>query len=56
MTGPLLATRTMVAGRGLVCRFGPVRALDDLSFEVAEGEVSGLLDPTGPAGQRSSGS
>jgi ABC-type microcin C transport system permease subunit YejB len=24
--------RTEVAGRGLVCQFGPVRALDDLSF------------------------
>jgi ABC-2 type transport system ATP-binding protein len=36
-----------VAGRGLVCRYGPVRAVDDLSFEVAEGEVFGLLGPNG---------
>ena len=36
-----------VAGRGLVCQFGPVRAVDDLSFEVAEGEVFGLLGPNG---------
>jgi ABC-2 type transport system ATP-binding protein len=36
-----------VAARGLVCRFGPVRAVDDLSFEVAEGEVFGLLGPNG---------
>jgi ABC-2 type transport system ATP-binding protein len=34
-----------VAARGLVCQFGPVRAVDDLSFEVAEGEVFGLLGP-----------
>jgi ABC-2 type transport system ATP-binding protein len=31
-----------VAVRGLICQFGPVRAVDDLSFEVAEGEVFGL--------------
>ncbi|HSO53691.1 MAG TPA: ATP-binding cassette domain-containing protein, partial [Actinomycetes bacterium] len=36
-----------VAVRGLVCQFGPVRAVDDLSFEVAEGEVFGLLGPNG---------
>jgi ABC-2 type transport system ATP-binding protein len=36
-----------VAARGLVCRFGPVRAVDDLSFEVAPGEVFGLLGPNG---------
>ena len=46
--------RPAVAGRGLVCEFGPVRAVDDLSFEVATGEVFGLLGPNGagktPAG------
>ena len=36
-----------MAARGLVCQFGPVRAVDDLSFEVAEGEVLGLLGPNG---------
>jgi ABC-2 type transport system ATP-binding protein len=40
-------TPPAVAARGLVCRFGPVRAVDDLSFEVAEGEVFGLLGPNG---------
>jgi ABC-2 type transport system ATP-binding protein len=40
-------SRPAVAARGLVCQFGPVRAVDDLSFEVAEGEVFGLLGPNG---------
>jgi ABC-2 type transport system ATP-binding protein len=39
--------RPAVAGRGLVCQFGPVRAVDDVSFEVARGEVFGLLGPNG---------
>jgi ABC-2 type transport system ATP-binding protein len=41
------SNRTAVAARGLVCQYGPVRAVDDLSFEVAEGEVFGLLGPNG---------
>jgi ABC-2 type transport system ATP-binding protein len=45
MTGP--SSGPAVAARGLVCQFGPVRAVDDLSFEVAEGEVFGLLGPNG---------
>jgi ABC-2 type transport system ATP-binding protein len=36
-----------VACHGLVCQFGPLRAVDDLSFEVARGEVFGLLGPNG---------
>jgi ABC-2 type transport system ATP-binding protein len=40
-------SRPAVAAGGLVCQFGPVRAVDDLSFEVAEGEVFGLLGPNG---------
>jgi ABC-2 type transport system ATP-binding protein len=36
-----------VASRGLVCQYGPVRTVDDLSFEVAEGELFGLLGPDG---------
>ena len=39
--------RAPVAGRGLVCQFGPIRAVDDLSVEVAEGEVFGLLGLNG---------
>jgi ABC-type multidrug transport system ATPase subunit len=42
-----LSRRPAVAARGLVCQFGPVRALENLSFEVAEGEVFGLLGPNG---------
>jgi ABC-type branched-subunit amino acid transport system ATPase component len=53
MTGP--SSGPAVAARGLVCQFGPVRAVDDLSFEVAEGRCSGCWDPTGPARRRSSG-
>jgi ABC-2 type transport system ATP-binding protein len=33
--------------RGLSKQFGPVRAVDDLSFEVAEGRVTGFLGPNG---------
>lgn len=36
-----------VAVRGLVRRFGPVTALDDVSFEVARGELFGLVGPDG---------
>src|SRR5574340_199399 len=33
--------------RGLVRRFGPVTALDGLSFEVGRGELYGLVGPDG---------
>jgi len=33
--------------RGLGKQFGPVRAVDDLSFEVAQGRVTGFLGPNG---------
>ncbi|HVC66513.1 MAG TPA: ATP-binding cassette domain-containing protein [Acidimicrobiales bacterium] len=33
--------------RGLSKQFGPVRAVDDLSFEVAQGRVTGFLGPNG---------
>jgi ABC-2 type transport system ATP-binding protein len=32
---------------GLVKRFGDIRAVDDVSFEVREGEIYGLLGPNG---------
>lgn len=33
--------------QGLVKEFGPIRAVDDISFEVAPGEVLGFLGPNG---------
>jgi ABC-2 type transport system ATP-binding protein len=36
-----------LSARGLVRRFGPVTALDDLSFEVGRGELFGLVGPDG---------
>src|SRR5205809_7773583 len=32
---------------GLTKRFGPILAVDDLTFEVAEGRVTGFLGPNG---------
>ncbi len=37
----------ILEARGLVKRFGPVTAVDDVSFEVGEGQVIGLLGPNG---------
>jgi ABC-2 type transport system ATP-binding protein len=36
-----------LSARGLVRRFGPVTALDGLSFEVSRGELYGLVGPDG---------
>jgi drug efflux transport system ATP-binding protein len=41
------AAPAAVAARGLARRFGPVTALDGLSFEVARGELFGLVGPDG---------
>jgi ABC-2 type transport system ATP-binding protein len=38
---------TVVEVRGLVKRFGALAAVDDVSFEIEEGEVFGLLGPNG---------
>ena len=37
----------MIACTGLTKTFGPVRAVDDVGFRVADGEVFGLLGPNG---------
>jgi ABC-2 type transport system ATP-binding protein len=39
--------RSAIEVRGLAKQFGPVRAVDDLTFEVAEGRVTGFLGPNG---------
>ncbi len=36
-----------IVARGLVRRFGPLTAVDDVSFEVRHGEVFGLVGPDG---------
>jgi ABC-2 type transport system ATP-binding protein len=38
---------TAISVNGLVKTFGPVRALDGLDLQVAEGEVHGFLGPNG---------
>ena len=42
-----MATDVMITAEGLSKRFGPVRALDKVSFEVRRGEVVGFLGPNG---------
>jgi ABC-2 type transport system ATP-binding protein len=42
-----MATDVMIEASGLSKRFGPVRALDKVSFEVKRGEVVGFLGPNG---------
>ena len=37
----------MISARGLTKQYGDVRAVDDLSFEVAAGSVTGFLGPNG---------
>ena len=41
------APRVMIRGRGIVKRFGPVTAVDGVSFDVTRGETYGLLGPNG---------
>src|SRR5262245_48194849 len=42
-----MATDVMIQASGLSKRFGPVRALDKVNFEVRRGEVVGFLGPNG---------
>ena len=48
MTQPTpLASEILLSCRGLSKRFGELRAVDDVSFEVHAGEIFGLLGPNG---------
>jgi ABC-2 type transport system ATP-binding protein len=42
-----VATEPVIRVRGLVKRYGEVKAVDGIDFEVAAGEVFGLLGPNG---------
>jgi ABC-2 type transport system ATP-binding protein len=42
-----VATSPVIQVRGLVKRYGDIRAVDGIDFEVAAGEVFGLLGPNG---------
>jgi ABC-2 type transport system ATP-binding protein len=46
-TEALAATDSVIEVRGLVKRYGDVRAVDGIDFHVAPGEVFGLLGPNG---------
>jgi ABC-type glutathione transport system ATPase component len=45
-------SRPVIEVRNLTKRYGPVLAVDDLSFTVAAGEVSSFLGPNGSDGTR----
>ena len=42
-----MSTDVMISAEGLSKQFGPVRALDKVTFEVNRGEVVGFLGPNG---------
>src|SRR4249920_713745 len=42
-----IATGSVIRVRGLVKRYGEIRAVDGIDFDVAAGEVFGLLGPNG---------
>jgi ABC-2 type transport system ATP-binding protein len=46
-TAPSVASGAGIRVRGLVKRYGDVRAVDGIDFDVAPGEVFGLLGPNG---------
>ncbi len=41
------ASGSAIAVQGLSCRFGEIRAVDDVNFEVKSGELFGLVGPDG---------
>jgi ABC-type multidrug transport system ATPase subunit len=45
--GTTIGTDPVIRVRGLVKRYGDVRAVDGIDFDVAPGEVFGLLGPNG---------
>src|SRR6478736_876900 len=47
LNGGRMATDVMIQANGLTKRFGVVRALDKVNFEVKRGEVVGFLGPNG---------
>src|SRR5512147_2334210 len=46
-TSGAVSTAPVIRVDGLVKRYGEIRAVDGIDFEVAAGEVFGLLGPTG---------
>ena len=42
-----IAADPVIRVRGLIKRYGDVRAVDGIDFEVAQGEIFGLLGPNG---------
>jgi ABC-2 type transport system ATP-binding protein len=45
--GPLRGSRPVIEVRHLTKHYGPILAVDDLSFTVAAGQVTGFLGPNG---------
>jgi len=44
---PIIAVMSLLKVQGLVKAFGPLRAVDSVTFEVRPGEIYGLLGPNG---------
>lgn len=50
-----MAARNAIETAGLTKRYGTLTALDNVTFEVARGELFGLIGPTARAKPRCSG-